>query len=192
MKMLRQNPKKAFAAVALSAAALIGAWEGYREDAYIPIPGDAVTIGSGFITNEDGSKIKLGQKTTREEDTKRLGKEVLQYQDRLGKCITADLYPYEAKAYTSLSWNIGTSGLCASSIPRKLNSGQYAEACNTLLEFNKFRDCSKPKVFNKKTGKWECPLVVVKGLDNRRKAEYKVCTGQESPDILVQYGEGVK
>ena len=53
-------------ALALSAAGLIAlvSHEGYREKAYVPVPGDRPTVGFGSTFNPDGTPVKLGDTVT--------------------------------------------------------------------------------------------------------------------------------
>jgi lysozyme len=60
-------------------------------------------------------------------------------------------------AMISLAYNVGVSGYCRSSIPRKIAAGQIRAACDTLLSFNKAG------------GR------VVRGLDARRRREWAIC-----------------
>jgi lysozyme len=60
-------------------------------------------------------------------------------------------------AFLSATYNIGISGFCKSSMARLVNDGKPRQACDALL------------AWNKAGGK------VVKGLDNRRKAERSLC-----------------
>lgn len=43
----------------------------------------------------------------------------------------------EAAAYLSLAYNVGARAVCGSSIPRKLRAGLRAQACATILDFNR-------------------------------------------------------
>ena len=124
--------------------------------------------------------VKLGDKTTRAQAEEYLKSDLDRFKTGMMKCIKAPLYQYEFEAYLSLSYNIGSSAFCDSSIPTKLNAGNYAAACQTILQFNKMRDISKPMVLNPRTGKMQYQLKVIKGLDNRRKVEHLTCVGNKS------------
>lgn len=56
----------AVVALSLSAAAFIGLaqHEGYTDRAVIPTQGDVPTVGFGSTVHEDGSRVKMGDRTT--------------------------------------------------------------------------------------------------------------------------------
>lgn len=66
---------------------------------------------------------------------------------------------YQLAASISLAYNIGIKGFCGSTVARRFNSGlrNWASACDAFL------------LWNKAGGR------VVRGLDNRRRAERKLC-----------------
>ncbi len=144
------------AALTLSAASLIGivAHEGYKDEAYIPVAGDVPTI--GFGTTEG---VKLGDKTTPIKALQRAVEDINKFEGALKQCVTVPLYQYEYDAYISLSYNIGASAFCSSTLVKLLNEGQYADACKQILRWDKFK--GQP----------------LRGLTIRRQAEYKKCIG---------------
>jgi lysozyme len=170
--------RKSVAVLTITAALLLGVaqHEGFEEKAYIPIKGDVPTIGFGSTVHPDGSPVEIGDAISRKTAESYLKGDLDKFKTGLMKCIKVPLYENEFNAYMKLTYNIGASAFCNSSISRKLNAGQYEEACRTILQFNKMRDTSKPMVRNTQ-GKMVYQLKVIKGLDNRRKSEYKECTG---------------
>ncbi|MBA3831671.1 MAG: lysozyme [Chthoniobacterales bacterium] len=68
-------------------------------------------------------------------------------------------HDYQLAAAISLSYNIGTGAYCKSTVDRRFDSGprNWASACDAFL------------LWNKAGGK------VVRGLDNRRRAERSLC-----------------
>lgn len=142
--------------LSLTAAGLISiaTWEGFKEEAYIPVPGDVPTIGFGSTEG-----VKLGDTISVPEALNRLEKDVRVAEDAVRSCVTVPLMPYEFDAYVSLSYNIGGSAFCNSTLVRKLNSGNYQGACAEL------------KRWVYVDGR------VVQGLVNRREAEYLRCIG---------------
>jgi lysozyme len=155
----------------------IAMYESYRPDAYIPIAGDVPTVGFGTTVHPDGKPVVLGEKVTRSQAESYLAQDLDKFKQGMVKCIKAPLYQNEFDAYLSLTYNIGTSSFCSSSIPLKLSKGDYYGACSTILQYNKMKDTSKPRVKNPRTGQMQYQYKVIKGLDNRRKAEYKTCVG---------------
>lgn len=151
--------RQGVAALILSASALIGiaVHEGYREDAYIPVPGDVPTIGFGSTTNLDGSPVRLGQRTTSVEALKRLGKDVERFETAVKTCTPVPMYQYEFDAYVSLTYNIGPNAFCKSTLAKKLVQYDYEGACKEILRWDRFK--GKP----------------LKGLTIRRQEEYITC-----------------
>jgi lysozyme len=144
------------AALSLSAVAFVGilTHEGYKESAYIPVPGDVPTI--GFGTTEG---VKLGDKTNPVRAVNRAVLDVAKFEGAVKKCVTVPLTQNEYDAFISLSYNIGSGAFCKSTLVRKLNQGKYEEACYEILKWDKFK------------GK---PLA---GLTKRRQEEFVTCMG---------------
>lgn len=133
----------AIAALSLSAAAFVGivTREGYTTQAVIPTKGDVPTVGFGTTGG-----VKMGDTTTPVKAVQRAMSDVTKFEGALKRCVTAPLHQEEYDAYLDLSYNVGSYNFCKSSIPRKLNAGQYAAACATILEFKYAAgfDCSTP------------------------------------------------
>lgn len=149
-------PRTTLSALTLSAAALVGLLvnEGYRENAYIPVPGDVPTIGFGTTGG-----VKMGQKTTPEKALQRSLSDVQKFEGALKACVTVPLTQGEYDAYISLSYNIGSGAFCRSTLVKKLNAGDYAGACKAILDWDKFQ--GRP----------------LSGLTRRRHEEYTKCRG---------------
>jgi lysozyme len=143
-------------ALTLSAAALVAIvmHEGYRDTAYIPVPGDVPTIGFGTTTG-----VQLGDKITPPIALQRALNDVDRFQGALKQCVKVPLTQKEYDAYTSLSYNIGSNAFCGSTLVQKLNTKDYVGACNEILRWDKFK------------GK---PLA---GLTKRRNEEHQKCLG---------------
>lgn len=154
--------RKPILALVVSVASLggIAIHEGYRDGAYIPVPGDVPTIGFGSTTYEDGSRVKLGDKITRKEATELLGSKVSMFERQVKSCVKVPLAQNEYDAFVSLTYNIGGQAFCSSTLVKKLNTYDYEGACKEILKWDKFRGKSLP------------------GLTKRRTHEYKQCLGQ--------------
>lgn len=141
-------------ALTLSAAALVAIvmHEGYRETAYIPVAGDVPTIGFGTTQG-----VKPGDKITPPVALQRALNDAERFQGALKQCVKVPLTQNEYDAYISLSYNIGPTAFCGSTLVKKLNAGYYPEACAEILKWDKFK------------GK---PLA---GLTKRRQEEYTKC-----------------
>lgn len=141
-------------AVSASILVAIALSEGYRGEAYIPVPGDVPTIGFG-----ETSGVKMGQTTT---PTRALV-QLLQSADRHAKgmveCIKVPISQNEFDAYLSFTYNVGVRAFCTSTLIKKLNAQDYEGACNELLRWDKQGG------------------VVLPGLTKRRKEEHALCLG---------------
>jgi lysozyme len=145
------------AALALSASALVGivTHEGWSDVAYTPVPGDVPTI--GFGTTEG---VKMGDSITPIKALARALQDVQKFEGALKQCVEVPLHQHEYNSYVSLSYNIGSSAFCGSTLVRKLNAGDYDGACKEILRWNKFKGRE------------------LRGLTIRREAEYRTCIGQ--------------
>jgi lysozyme len=85
----------------LAASTLVGIalHEDYKDEAYIPAPGDVPTIGFGTTTG-----VRMGDRTTPTRSLVRLLDEVEGvYAAGVKRCVTAPLYQHEDEAYVSLA-----------------------------------------------------------------------------------------
>ena len=122
--------RKPIAGLILAAATLVGiaTQEGYRETAYIPVPGDVPTIGFGSTKD-----VRMGDKTTPVRSLVRLMEEVDSvYVAGVKKCVTVPLHQHEFSAYVSFTYNVGVSAFCKSTMVKKLNAEDYDGACAEL------------------------------------------------------------
>jgi lysozyme len=159
---MKNKTRTLIAGLVLSAGGLIGiaSHEGYRETAYIPVPGDVLTIGFGSTTNKDGSRVALGQRTNPVCSLKRLGEHVEVFEQAVKRCAPVPMHQYEFDAYVSLTYNIGGNAFCKSTLVTKLNAYDYEGACKEILKWDKFKGNPLP------------------GLTKRRMEEYDTCIGK--------------
>lgn len=150
--------RKPVAALALSAAALVGIsqFEGFRSAAYLPTPDDVPTIGYG--TTEG---VRMGDTITKERALVRLGDDADKFARAVRRCAPVPMHQNEFDAFTSLAYNIGEGAFCGSTISKRLKAGDYYGACKGIL------------AWDKQAGK------VLRGLTNRRQAEFKLCVGDQ-------------
>lgn len=146
--------RRAAAGIVVSASVFVAIVmsEGFSDKAYIPVPGDVPTIGFG---STDG--VKLGDTITAPKAVARALSDIQKYEGALKKCVKVPLSQGEYDAYVSLAYNIGPSAFCGSTLVKKLNSGDYAGACQQILIWDKFK--GKP----------------LRGLTLRRQREYQLC-----------------
>lgn len=151
--------RKPIIALTVSAALITGIFnhEGFRSQAYRPLPTDVLTIGAGTTVYPDGTRVKAGDTVTREQAVNYLKHDTQKFVREISKCIKVPLYQYEFEAYVSLTYNIGEGAFCKSTLVRKLNTFDYAGACQQILRWDKFQGRTLP------------------GLTKRRVQEYNLC-----------------
>lgn len=148
------------ASLALSATAMIGIanhekFVGHTYKDAVGVP----TIGYGTT-----SGVKPGQTITPERALIRLGQDVQTFEKEMKQCLgDVALFQHEWDAYVSLTYNIGYSGFCRSTIVKRLKQSppDYAGACKAIL------------MWDKAGGK------VLPGLAKRRQDEYRRCMGEK-------------
>jgi lysozyme len=157
---LKRNPKTTgtvglAAAIALSTSVLIKPWEGLELTSYPDI------VGVWTVCYGETQGVKPGQKFTKQQCEEKLSKRVMEdYAKPLWACAGPEFRVAPVKVQAALiSWtyNVGVGAACKSTLVAKLKAGDLKGACNELLKWNKAG------------GR------VVKGLNNRRQAELKVC-----------------
>ncbi|MBU3613191.1 lysozyme [Polynucleobacter sp. MG-27-Goln-C1] len=153
---MAQKNRQAIAAMAISAAALVGiaSHEAFRSTTYKD-SGGIPTLGYG-----ETKGVVAGQTTTPERALKKLLESADEHAQGMNSCVTVPLHQYEFDAYLSFTYNVGVGAFCRSTLVKKLNAQDYAGACKELLKWD--------KVGNKQ-------LI---GLTRRRQAEYFTCIGQ--------------
>lgn len=125
----------AIGSLALSAAGFVGIvlQEGYSDNAIIPTKGDVPTVGFGSTTG-----VKMGDTITPPRAVARAASELdTVYEAAVKRCVKAPLHQAEYDVYVDMTYNIGTAAFCQSSMVVRLNSGDYAGACNAILLWNK-------------------------------------------------------
>lgn len=134
----------------------IAAHEGYRGEAYIPVPGDVPTVGFGSTQG-----VKMGDKTHPVRAMQRLLDEVDSiYAQGVRNCVKVPLYQHEFSAFVSLTYNIGVNAFCQSTLVKRLNEGDYNAACTEISRWDKAG------------GR------VLRGLTIRREEERRICEGR--------------
>lgn len=115
--------------------------EGYSDEAIIPVPGDVPTV--GFGTTEG---VKMGDRITPPQAVARALQDVSKFEGALKQCVKVPLSQREYDVYLSMTYNIGSTAFCRSSMVRALNEYRYEDACNHILDWKMFNgfDCSTP------------------------------------------------
>lgn len=146
------------AALGLSAMGLVGIanqedFKGtaYRDGAGIP------TVGFGSIKG-----VKMGDTITVRQALTRLSKEVKdEYEVGVHQCVKSPLYPHEYDTYVRVTYNIGVSAFCSSTMVKRISTEDYIGACEAIKLFNKVTINGKK--------------VVSRGLSNLRVEQVKEC-----------------
>lgn len=135
------------AALTLSAAGLIAivTREGYTDTAVIPTQNDRPTVGFGSTVKDDGTPVKIGDKTTPVRALVTVqahtAREEQQFRDSLpGVSLTQG----EFDLYMDFVYQYGIANWRTSSMRRALLLGQYTQACDALLAWRRAGgyDCS--------------------------------------------------
>ena len=158
------------AVLVLSAAGLVGIAvdEGYTSKAVPdPVKGTAVPT-NGFGTT---GGVRMGDTTTPPKALARLLSDVQRFEGALKRCVKVPLHPYEYNAYVNLTYNIGSTAFCNSTVVKRLNAADYPGACNAILKWKMVGDvdCSV-------SGNKQCA-----GLWKRRLRLHSQCLGEVQP-----------
>lgn len=170
------RPRMMLAVLTLSAAGFVGIvlHEGYTDRAVIPVPGDVPTL--GFGTTEG---VQIGDTTTPPKALARALTGINKFEGAVKQCVTVPLHQYEYDAALSLSYNIGASAFCSSTVVQRFNAGDYSEACRHIEDFvcGPATEATRAKP-GEKCYSTRKPMRVIKGLMNRRAAERALCEGR--------------
>lgn len=140
-------------AAVVGTAALVRPWEGTELKPYRDLVGRLT-----WCTGETHGTPK--SEYTRAECDALLNTSIAKHLTGVAACINKPLAQHEWVALGSWTYNVGVGAACRSTLVRKINQGRPAtEWCRELFRWNRAG------------GK------VVRGLTNRRKAEYQVCMG---------------
>lgn len=155
---MNNRVKIALLSVSLVGVTAITQFEGFESTTYLDV-GGVPTIGYGSTKD-----VHVGDRIDEKGARRRLISELTQdYQPSVNNCVKVPLSQNEYDAYMALVYNIGSGAFCKSTLVKQLNAGNYIEACNQILRWNRVQ------------GK------VVRGLTNRRIAEHKMCMeGQDA------------
>lgn len=146
----------------------VGGWEGNESKPYYDIAG-VLTVCNGYT----GSDIDKNKVYGKKECDSLLKQELTVHGKAILECVKVPLNQNQYNALVSLAYNVGAPTVCKSGLPKNkhlidlLNAGEYTDACNRILAYNKARVKGK--------------LVPVYGLTKRRQAERSMCLTPISP-----------
>ena len=130
-------------------------WEGTKLTGY----NDIVKVATA-CTGHTGDGVVVGKTYTAEQCREWFESDLGIAATGVDGCVTAPMTSYQWASFTSLAFNIGVPAFCRSSVARKASAGDMAGACKAI------------GLYVYAGGK------VVKGLQNRRKAEIALCEGR--------------
>lgn len=150
----------------MSLLELIKVFEGCKLDAYL-CPAGKPTIGYGFTTYMDGSKVQMGDKITQADADLMLQKKVDEFRTQVVRVVPGTLPSGAVDALTSFAYNVGVGALQRSTLLKVIK----ANPLNLKAIKEQFLR------WNKANGK------ELAGLTNRRLREYNLY----AESILNQY-----
>lgn len=119
---------------------LIKNFEGLVLHAYKDIAG-VWTIGYGSTRYKNGEAIKPGDKLSSEVEANLLLQDTLgKYEAAVNSYVLVPLTQNQYDALVSFTYNLGTNALLHSTLLKKLNEKDYAEAANWFTRWNKITD----------------------------------------------------
>jgi len=128
------NRLKKGSAAAAMAVALVGSFEGLRQNAYP----DPATQGQPWtICYGSTNGVKPGDHKTVEQCKALLALELKIYARGVEGCVRLPLPDARFVALTSFAYNVGVKAACSSSVVKLINQGKTAEGCEALLKWNR-------------------------------------------------------
>jgi GH24 family phage-related lysozyme (muramidase) len=166
----------AIAGLTISAAAFVATVgdEGYTDNAVIPVAGDVPTYGFGMTHHPDGSKVKLGEKTTPQKALRESLAHLQASEGKVKDCVTADVYQMEFDTLVKFSYQFGDAATCGSAMVVDTNLGNYWRACQDYLQY-RFIHKGKPNEYDCSTFVDGKPNKVCYGVWTRQLERYKDC-----------------
>lgn len=171
---MRRIPAKFVMTTAALLVSLFAA-EGYIDVARRPVPGDVCTEGWGSTKG-----VQCGHKTEPTRAAIRAYTELERdYAEPVRQCLGETLVTQgEGNGLFMLAYRVGAPTVCSRAKPGQppklmdlFHLGRYDEACKRILEFN-CGPSGNPGVTVDKCGAGK---KILPGLQNRAKAEYKLC-----------------
>lgn len=151
---MNRNAKRTAIAIAI-ATPFVAGFEGLRQYVYrdpVGIP----TFCFGETKNPEwGKRYSLAECHALKAER------MQEFADGVGRCLRVEVGPHRYAALVSFAYNVGTGAACGSSVIRRLNAGEGAVACDSLMLWTKARGIELP------------------GLVRRRAAERDMCRRED-------------
>jgi lysozyme len=137
---------------------------------FIPV---AYKDSAGVLTDGFGNtrNVVLNRKVSVLSGLTTLKDNVSSVERAVNNCVTVPMYQHEFDALIDLGFNIGSAGVCKSSVVKLLNAKEYVKSCDAYLLFDKIR--VNGKLVSCHDAKYNC-----RGIITRRQKERSVCLGQ--------------
>lgn len=145
---------------------LVPKYEGTKFNPYID-PVGIKTVCTGSITNVEDRTY------TPDECSERLDGELASHADGAMNCLTKPTTPGQRVAYVSLTFNIGVTAFCRSTLVRMHNQGAGVAACAELTKWDKGMVGGK--------------LIPLPGLTRRRAEEREYCEGRKKLSAVARH-----
>lgn len=154
--------------------AFLGRWEGDEEFVVYAdkLAGGLPTVCRGLTKHITDTPIIVGQRWSAGKCQQEEERAVTKVQLRLLQCFTRTPPQSVFDMATSHAWNLGVGATCGSSAMKAWNRGEWELGCRRIYQ----SDDGRPVwsyVTRYNGGKAE--KVFVRGLANRREAEYRLC-----------------
>lgn len=158
------------AAAAAIMVPMIIADEGTEYVGYLDI------IGVPTKCTGDTNDVKVGKIYTKAECDASLERQIIAHAEPAIRCTPIiKSKPEVLASVVGITYNIGTSGYCNSSIARNFNAGNFRKACDSFLAWDKTivaRPIKGQVCVKRKDGRYTCQI---RGLTLRRQREHKLC-----------------
>lgn len=155
--------KRGAGGIAAAVLALCGVLVAGHEGLVLETYPDPVGIPTACY-GHTGPELAYGQHFTKGECDALLNADIVVANAAVHRCIRVPMAVHEEAALTSFAFNAGGTALCASTLARKANAGDWRGACAELDRW----------VFATKAG----VRVKLNGLVKRRAAERAMCEGR--------------
>lgn len=146
-------------AVAGMVVALVGGFEGLRQNAY---PDPATGGAPWTVCYGETAGVKRGDHHSIAECKAILVKSLEKYAKGIEACVDVPLPDRRYVALVSFSYNVGVGAACGSSVVNQINAGNFQAGCDALLKWNRAAG------------------IVFPGLTRRRQAERELCLADGS------------
>jgi lysozyme len=133
------------------------------------------TVCDGLTRHVTTTPIVVGEKWTLEKCERETTAALVRVQLQLLKCFTLQPPQSVFDAASSHAWNLGASATCGSAAMKAWNRGDYALGCRRLYQADDGRAVWSYVRTGRKLANGQPEYRFVRGLQNRRRAEYDVC-----------------